>query len=220
MQTTGAQLKLFIRSLAALWPVVVTMALASAAASTTSGCESGSSRAHELGPERAARARAAALSEEERKAQAPPKGVATLENIDGPGLLARVRQGSERAVLVNVWASWCDNCKKELPIILRVADDVRERGIGLMLVSADEPKERAKATSFLRQHGGGRPGFFIVGSMEPFKRALHPTWKGSVPSTFLLSNEGRLLHSWLGPVLERELRPVLESFLAGTLAEP
>jgi len=140
-----------------------------------------------------------------------------LSALDGPAVLAAIRAGKSRGVLVNVWASWCGNCKKEMPMLLSVADAVAEHGIGLMLVSADEPGKRAAAATFLDEFAGGRQGFIVSGRLGPFKRALHPTWKGSIPSTFLFDQQGTLRHTWLGPVYEHELQPVLQAFLAGTL---
>jgi thiol-disulfide isomerase/thioredoxin len=137
--------------------------------------------------------------------------------LDADALFERIRRSGKRATLVNVWASWCGNCKKEMPMLLRVAADVAPHGIGLMLVSADEPKDAPAAAAFLREHAGGRPGFIVDGRLGPFKRALHATWKGSIPSTFLFDSRGERLHTWLGPVYEHELQPVLQKFLAGEL---
>ncbi|MDH5670991.1 MAG: TlpA family protein disulfide reductase [Myxococcales bacterium] len=146
-----------------------------------------------------------------------PVAIDNLVATDGPGLLELIRKGPHRAALVNVWASWCGNCKREMPIVLRVAEAMAEHGIGLYLVSADTPEKRADASAFLAEHGGGHSGYVVAGRLGPFKRALHPTWKGSIPSTFLFDREGRLLHSWLGPVYEHELQPVLQLFAAGQL---
>ena len=152
-----------------------------------------------------------------QQAQPAPSLPVGLHWIDGPGVLSAVRAGPDRGVLVNVWASWCGNCKKEMPMLLSVAESVREHGVGLMLVSADEPDKAAEAVSFMQEHGGGREAFLVKGRLGPFKRALHPTWKGSIPSTFLFDRSGILRHTWLGPVYEHELQPVLQSFIAGTL---
>jgi thiol-disulfide isomerase/thioredoxin len=140
-----------------------------------------------------------------------------LVAIDGPGLLARIRNSGAKGTVVNVWASFCGPCKRELPMLVQLAEPLRAEGLALVLVSADEPAARKAAADVLASLAPrpSAPNFIVAGSLAPFKRALNPAWKGAIPSTFLFDAEARLRYFWPGPVLEHEITNVLSAFLAG-----
>src|SRR5689334_2807297 len=53
------------------------------------------------------------------QAPAPPAAPAVedgLQLIDAQGLFKHVRDSGRKATIVNVWASWCGSCKRELPM--------------------------------------------------------------------------------------------------------
>jgi len=140
-----------------------------------------------------------------------------LVAIDGPALIERIRKSGRKATLVNVWASWCGSCKRELPMIIDLAGALHAEGMDLMLVSADEPSARKAAADMLAKLPLKPPAraFIVTGSLAPFKRALNPTWKGAIPSTFLFDADGQLRYFWPGPVLEHEISTIVSAFLAG-----
>jgi thiol-disulfide isomerase/thioredoxin len=159
---------------------------------------------------------------------APPPAAAAdgLIATDGPALLRRIRASGRKGTLVNVWASWCGSCKRELPLLIAMAERLQAEGIGLVLVTADEPDGRKAAVEQLAKLENRAPAFIVDGPMKSFKRALNPAWKGAIPSTFLLDADGQLLWFWPGPVLEHEVESIVSAFLAGqplegpTLVEP
>jgi thiol-disulfide isomerase/thioredoxin len=54
-------------------------------------------------------------------------------------------------VLVDIWASYCDPCKEELPLLEALAERLRSKGVAVLAVSVDE--DRANAVGFLKSHG-------------------------------------------------------------------
>ncbi len=56
-----------------------------------------------------------------------------------------------KVVLVDFWASWCEPCKKELPLLAKMAPRLKARGIEIVAVNIDDNKQNAEA--FVRQHG-------------------------------------------------------------------
>ena len=56
-----------------------------------------------------------------------------------------------KVVLLDFWASWCEPCKKELPLLAKMAPRLRSKGIEIVAVNIDDDK--AKAADFLKTHG-------------------------------------------------------------------
>lgn len=57
-----------------------------------------------------------------------------------------------RVLLLDVWASWCDPCKQELPVLNEMARRLKPQGIDILAVSVDQ--ERTNVDKFLHAHGG------------------------------------------------------------------
>src|SRR6266567_2193287 len=64
-------------------------------------------------------------------------GAGPLLAADAARVLGAVREPGARAVLVNVWATWCQPCREEFPELMRVARENRPRGLRLLFVSDD-----------------------------------------------------------------------------------
>ncbi len=56
-----------------------------------------------------------------------------------------------KVVLLDFWASWCEPCKKELPLLARMAPRLKAKGIEIVAVNIDE--EAKNATAFLKDRG-------------------------------------------------------------------
>jgi thiol-disulfide isomerase/thioredoxin len=126
-----------------------------------------------------------------------------------------MRASGDKGTLVSVWASWCKSCKKELPMLAGMAPALRAERVGFVFVSADGPDDREKAAAMWRELVPGQPGFIVRGALGPFKRALNPSWKGSLPSTFLFDDKATLRYFWPGPIFDYEVEPIVGMFLAG-----
>ncbi len=125
---------------------------------------------------------------------------------DLPTILAAVKAPGATAVLVNVWASWCDPCRQEMPALLRFYRAHRAGGLRLVLVSADDPDQRGEVTRFLAESGAADARVFIkTGDDMAFINGLEPSWSGALPASFLYDGRGRRRHFWLGPVTASEL---------------
>lgn len=50
-----------------------------------------------------------------------------------------------RPMLLNFWATWCPPCQEELPLFQRVAEEVGNDALQVLLVNSSEGRERAEA---------------------------------------------------------------------------
>lgn len=144
-----------------------------------------------------------------------PSPATALQLVTGPRLLERIRASNARGTLVNVWASWCGECKRELPMLVGLASKYKAAGVDVVFVSVDETEEQAAAVQFLKDKGAVLPSLIAEGELEPFKVALNPRWKGMIPASFLYDATGTLRYFWGGPAFEEEVTKILDGFLAG-----
>jgi thiol-disulfide isomerase/thioredoxin len=138
-----------------------------------------------------------------------------LPVIAGDALLARIRASKNKGVIVTAFASWCDPCREELPLLNAAAPKIAGRGVPIWVVSMDEPEGVPAAKALLDSLHIALPAFAAAPTLEAFKEAINPRWPGMIPASFLFDASGKLRYFWAGEVYEKELLPVVEGFLAG-----
>ena len=136
-----------------------------------------------------------------------------VEVADLPAILAAVKAPGAQAVLVNVWATWCEPCREEMPDLVRFYRDHRAEGLRLVLISADDDDQRAEVARVLGALGFDGPAFIKRGNDMTFIDALDPKWKGALPATFLFDGRGTKKQAWLGSVTYDDLRARVSGLL-------
>jgi cytochrome c biogenesis protein CcmG/thiol:disulfide interchange protein DsbE len=114
----------------------------------------------------------------------------------GSGSLAG-RRGE--VVVLNFWASWCDPCRKESPLLQRWHRRISKRG-GTVL-GVDVLDVSSDARSFAREYGLTYPML-----RDKDGDTLDDFGVIAYPETFVIDRRGRIAASRRGPVDERFLR--------------
>jgi len=109
----------------------------------------------------------------------------------------RVEASEAPLTIVHAWATWCDPCREEFPEVMKVLERYEERGVRLILISADEPDETELVEAFLTEHLSTIGSLVTTELSESFIEALSPTWTGALPASFFYRN-GRLVKEWEG----------------------
>lgn len=139
------------------------------------------------------------------RAPAPPAGLRiasqghsvpamTLQDVAGnPVELPRAWAG--RTTLVNLWATWCAPCLKEMPDLQRFADEQGDNGVQVTGIALDDAQA---VLAFLRQHGIAYPVLVdAAGPTDAGVRLGNPA--GALPYSVLVSADGRVLKTRIGP---------------------
>jgi thiol-disulfide isomerase/thioredoxin len=118
--------------------------------------------------------------------------------ITAAAIQQAARNPDARAVLVNVWATWCGPCREEFPGLVRIARKYQGQGLKVMLVSADFDTEMAAVKRFLAEQGVDFPSYIKAEKDQAFIDALDKRWSGALPATFIYDGSGNLQDFWEG----------------------
>lgn len=113
-----------------------------------------------------------------------------------------------KVVMVNLWATWCRPCIKEIPALTKAYQKHKGEGFVLLGVMIDEPSDQ-QLQSFALRTGLDYP--VIRGTPEIFDAFERPR---AVPTTFIYDRGGNLRFRHSGPVSERQLEDALAELLA------
>lgn len=91
------------------------------------------------------------------------------------------------AYLINLWASWCDPCRRELASLERMAQ--ASEGLRIRVVGINVDEDGNLAREFLRANPLSFPQY-----RDPGMRVTAKVWKAvGVPTTIVIDEEGRML---------------------------
>lgn len=60
-----------------------------------------------------------------------------------------------KVVLVDVWATWCGPCKREIPHLIKLEEEMKGKDLVVLGVSVDEAKDKQKWLDFVKTKGLG-----------------------------------------------------------------
>lgn len=111
-------------------------------------------------------------------------------------------------VMLDFWASWCQPCRDEAPVLAQVYGEYRDRGVEFVGVNLWD--NAGDAEVFLLQQGHEYPN----GVDEGGRIAISYGVRG-IPEKFFIDREGRIVRKFSGPMTADRLRLILESMLDG-----
>lgn len=124
----------------------------------------------------------------------------SVPGLDG-GEVALPDDFAGRPVLVNLWASWCAPCIEEMPELDRFARAQGADGTRVLGIALDDPEA---VRAFLQRIPVGYPqAIDVPGNADAGVRLGNP--RGVLPYSVLISADGRLLRTRIGPFEHGEI---------------
>ncbi len=91
-------------------------------------------------------------------------GIASdFEYPDHTGKMVSLSGQKGKVVLVDVWATWCGPCKKEIPSLKQLEKEMHGKDIVIMSVSVDEEKDKEKWLKMIKDEQLGGVQLFASG---------------------------------------------------------
>ncbi len=130
---------------------------------------------------------------------------------DAQGQTIRLSELRGKAVLVNLWASWCPPCQAEMPAMQKVYETYAGQGFLILAVDTAYQDDKNAALSFAAKHGAAFPILFDVDGTVSKKYQVR-----SMPTSFFIDKEGVIRQVVIGgPMSEALIRSEAERLLKG-----
>lgn len=131
-----------------------------------------------------------------------------FERLDGKSLSLASLRG--KVVLLDVWASWCPPCLKELPMLDAMARRLKAHGVEIVAVSVDQ--KRANVIKFL----DSQPRWSLTIAHDPRQQIADTLQPEKMPTSYAIDRAGviRYVNAGFEPadaaVIEKKLLALAE----------
>ena len=115
----------------------------------------------------------------------------SLSDLSGNAM--RLANLKGRVVFLNVWATWCEPCREEMPSMQSLYARLHGGDFEMLGVNADQG-DRAVVEQFVRQYGLTFPVL-----LDPDLQIAGRYGVTGYPETFIIDRNGRVVDHRLGP---------------------
>ena len=139
-----------------------------------------------------------------------------LQIIDLDGYRKLVADHRGKPLLITFWATWCEPCRDEFPLVNELAKQYAPQGLVVIGVNKDDDAELNLVQRFIARN---QPVFPSVRQKprheDEFNDGVDPRWRGVMPANFFYTADGQLAGFLVGgqprEVFEQKIRAILPS---------
>jgi thiol-disulfide isomerase/thioredoxin len=140
----------------------------------------------------------------------PAVSVVPLKDVNGSPF--KLADFFGKVAVINLWATWCGPCRREIPELVKLNKEFHSRGVEIVGLSTENPEASAeKVRKFIQDFQID----YRIG-WAPAEVGL-PLMQGheSIPQIFVISRDGRILQRFIGysAAYSTQLKQVLEDAL-------
>ena len=121
------------------------------------------------------------------------------ELIDAQGYTKLVQQYKGKPLLVTFWATWCEPCRDEYPMLNELAKQYAPQGLKVVGVDLDQDGDLILMRRFLARYKPIFPNYRKKqGGEDAFVQAVMPGWNGSIPASIFYGKDGTQIGNFVG----------------------
>lgn len=123
-----------------------------------------------------------------------------------------------KPLLVTFWATWCEPCRDEFPMLVQLTKEYGPKGLSVFGVSLDDNADMNLVRHFLAEYRPVFPNYRQDPQIDvdEFYRGVNPNWRGTMPETIFYTRDGRIALSFTA----EQPRATFEAAIRAILATP
>jgi len=135
--------------------------------------------------------------------------------IDLAGYQQVLAKYQGKPLVVNFWATWCEPCRDEYPLIVELAAEFKSQGVNVVGINMDDDSDMNLVRRFIARTQPHFPNYRQKPGidLDAFYHGVNPAWTGTMPQTVFYTRDGHINLFFLGtrprPVFEQAFRDLL-----------
>ena len=124
-----------------------------------------------------------------------PPAVSVVPLKDVKGASFKLADFFGKVMVINLWATWCGPCRREIPELVKLNKEFHSRGVEIIGLSTEDPDASAeKVRKFIQDFQiDYRIGWAPVEVGVPLMQGHE-----AIPQIFVISRDGRILKRFIG----------------------
>lgn len=166
--------------------------------------------------------RSSHVAEDEKEWKSIP---VIVEEIDLETIKKLRENGTNKLRLINLWATWCVPCYKELPDIAAIARKFSRRNFEVITIALDKYENKERVANVLGKHhivtskniestliaeNRETNNYIYTGAnTDELAATLDPEWPGPIPYSLLLDKDGTVLMRVSGVIDQHQINSLI-----------
>jgi thiol-disulfide isomerase/thioredoxin len=121
----------------------------------------------------------------------------TLQTLDGGSL--KLSDFADKVVIVNLWATWCGPCRQEMPELVKISNEYKQRGVVVLglATSYNEKGDQTHVKDYIRTQNVPYQIIWDDGTLAgPLVEMVQG--RAVIPQSFVISRDGRIVKHFTG----------------------
>jgi thiol-disulfide isomerase/thioredoxin len=129
-----------------------------------------------------------------------PAAPSDIRSISASEFGALLDDARGEVILINLWATWCAPCLREIPELIRLRENYQDKGFRLMAVAMDDPQNlETHVMPFREQRFPDWDTFQRAEfEMDTFVSVVDPAWNEVLPTSYLIDRTGKVVKVLFG----------------------
>ena len=132
---------------------------------------------------------------------------ASINLLDGQK--TKLADYSGKVLVVDLWATWCGPCRQEIPHLVEIAKEYKDKGVEVIGLTNENPETDAE---WVKQFSEAFNINYRIGWADDEMQAGLTRGRNSIPQTFIIGRDGKIVRHFVGfsPRLIPQMKAAIE----------